>query len=143
MLYRILRILKLHIHKSCEQWAESSAKKLMSNLTPSKGSRCKNHILKCIPCLWIRLQKCNNSFHSFFFRWIIRFRSWNIHIWGNATITWLAFLAIKAKGGISNLSRVVWPHLLSTDGLSLENAHFCLKSWCQQIVFLIGLFWVA
>ena len=27
--------------------------------------------------------------------------------------------------------------------LRLENAHFCLKSWCQQIIFSLDLFWVA
>ena len=40
-------------------------------------------------------------------------------------------------------SRLVWPHLWSTVVLTPENAHFCLKSWCQKIIFLIGSFWVA
>ena len=42
-----------------------------------------------------------------------------------------------------NVSTLVWPHLWSTDVLSLGNAHFCLKLWCQQIVFWISLFLAA
>ena len=40
-------------------------------------------------------------------------------------------------------SRLVWPQLWSTVVLSLENAHFCLKSWCQQIFFSLDLFLLA
>ena len=35
---------------------------------------------------------------------------------------------------------LVWPHLWSTVVLIPENAHFCLKSWYQQIMFPFDLF---
>ena len=38
---------------------------------------------------------------------------------------------------------LVWPHLWRTVVLSLENAHFCQKSWCQIIIFSLDLFLLA
>ena len=40
-------------------------------------------------------------------------------------------------------SALVWPHLWSTVVLILGNAHLCLKSWYQQIIFSFDLFLVA
>ena len=65
--------------------------------------------------------------------------------WVQGGVEWIS----KLPSNLSNDSDfyistpLVWPHLWITVVLSLENAHLCLRSWCQQIIFSLDLFWVA
>ena len=72
--------------------------------------------------MWIANNPCKNPFHFWFYCVML-----------SGMFTFMTFI----------LFMLVWSHLWRTAVLSQENTHFCLKSWYQEIIFSLDLFWIA